>query len=229
METNVPGEISAETIKVTAADGFVLEAYRAKPAGPARGAVVVLQEIFGLTEQMKGVVRAYAQLGYDTIFPCVFDRAAPGTVVPFSEAPKGRDMAYGLSIEKVRLDVAAVAKAVANPHGVWLLGFCWGGGVLVDLAAHLDVAGGIAFYGTKLDTYLDQTPRCPMLFHFGETDPNSPPDLIAKLQAAYPTAETHIYTGAGHAFANDVRPTFVPAAAELARSRTLDFISRTTR
>ena len=83
----------------------------------------------------------------------------------------------------------------------------------------------IAFYGTRLSTYLDLKPKCPLLFHFGATDPNSTPEIIEKIRRTFPSAETYIYE-AGHAFANDVRPTYVEAAAKLARSRTIDFLAK---
>ena len=155
-------DIVEETIKLTAADGFSLEAFRATPKSGRKGGLVVLQEIFGLTDQLKGVVRAYARDGYDTIFPCLYDRVAPGTVVPFSDPNRGRDMAYGLDLEKVMLDIAAVVERVQNDHGVSILGFCWGGGVIVRAAAEFDLRGAIAFYGTRLPTYLDQKPKCPL-------------------------------------------------------------------
>jgi len=218
--------ITETTEPLTAADGFVLEAFRARPSeGAGKGGLVILQEIFGLTDQLKGVVRAYAQDGYDTIFPCVYDRVAPGTVVPFSEPDRGRDLAYGLPLDKVMLDIAAAADRVRGPHGVSVLGFCWGGGVVIRAAAELKLRGAIAFYGTRLATYFDQMPQCPLLFHFGATDPNSTPEIIAALRKAFPDAETHVYE-AGHAFANEVRPAYVAAAASLARSRTLDFLAR---
>ena len=92
-------------------------------------------------------------------------------------------------------------------------------------AAEIELKGAIAFYGTRLPTYLSCQPKCPLLFHFGKTDPNSTPEIIAQVRAAYPTAETHLYE-AGHAFANDVRPAYVADAAETARARTLDFLAR---
>jgi carboxymethylenebutenolidase len=218
-------EISDGMIKVTAADGFTLEAFRATPAGTPKGGLVILQEIFGITDQLKGVVRSYAHDGYDTIIPALYDRAAPGTVVPFNEPDRGRDLAYGLAMDKVMLDIAAAADRVRGPRGVSVLGFCWGGGVIVRAAAEIDLKGAIAFYGTRLPTYLSLKPKCPLLFHFGKTDPNATPEIIAQVKAAYPTAETHLYE-AGHAFANEVRPAYVASAAETARARTLDFLAR---
>ena len=146
-------------------------------------------------------------------------------MVPFSEAERGRDMAYGLALDKVILDVAAAAACVGNPHGVSVLGFCWGGGVIVRAAADIDLRGAIAFYGTRLPSYLDCKPKCPLLFHFGKTDPNATPEIIAQVLAAFPNAESYTYD-AGHAFANEVRPAYVESAATLARRRTLDFLAK---
>ena len=210
---------------LTAADGFKFEAFRATPAGPVRGGLIILQEIFGITDQLKEVVRSYARDGYDTIIPALYDRVAPQTVVPFSDPNRGRDMAYALPLDKVILDIAAAAACVRGAHGVSVLGFCWGGGVIVRAAAEIDLRGAIAFYGTRLPTYLDCKPKCPLLFHFGATDPNSTPEIIAQVRQALPAAETHLYE-AGHAFANDVRPTYVAAAADAARARTLGFLAR---
>src|SRR5690348_4451121 len=148
--------IAEEMIKLTAADGFSFEAFRAHPARASKGGLVILQEIFGLTDQLKGVARSYALEGYDAIVPCLFDRVAPGTVVPFGEANRGRDLAYGLALDKVMLDIDAAARKVRTDRGVSVLGFCWGGGVIVRAAAELELKGAIAFYGTRLMTYLDQ-------------------------------------------------------------------------
>ena len=218
-------DINESMTSLKAGDGFVLDAFRAAPTGEPRGALVILQEIFGVTDQLKEVVRSYARDGYDTIIPALYDRVAPGTVVPFSDANRGRDLAYGLALDKVMLDITAAADRVRGPHGVSVLGFCWGGGVIVRAAAEIDLEGAIAFYGTRLPTYLDCKPKCPLLFHFGSTDPNSPPETIEAVRAAFPSAEIHLYV-AGHAFANDVRPTYVAEAAEAARARTLDFLAR---
>ncbi|MFN3658321.1 MAG: dienelactone hydrolase family protein [Pseudolabrys sp.] len=220
-----PVEITETTPTLRAADGHAFGAFRATPKQEVKGGLVILQEIFGITDQLRGVVRAYARDGYDTIIPALYDRVAPGTVVPFNEPDRGRDLAYGLPLDKAMLDIAATVNCVDNKRGVSLLGFCWGGGVIIRAAAELNLRGAIAFYGTRLPTYLDRKPKCPLLFHFGKTDPNSTPEIIAQVQAAFPAAETHVYE-AGHAFANDVRPAYVESAASLARRRTLDFLAR---
>lgn len=218
-------DIAESTVSLTAGDGFKLSAFRGTPRQGSRGGLVILQEIFGLTDQMKGVVRSYARDGYDTIFPCFYDRIAPNTVIPFDQGDRGRELGYGLSLDKVMLDLAAAVRAVKGPHGVSVAGFCWGGGVIVRAAAELDLRGAIAFYGTKLGDYLTQKPKCPLLFHFGAKDAHSPPELIAKVASTFPSSERYSYD-AGHAFANDARPSYVPAAAETARARTLAFLAK---
>ena len=222
---STPADITDSTIKLTAADGFTFEAFRATPKQSGKGGLVILQEIFGVTDQLKGVVRAYARDGYDTIIPALYDRIAPGTVVPFNEPDRGRDMAYNMPLDKAMLDIAAVVECVRGPHGVSILGFCWGGGAIIRAAAELNLRGAIAFYGTRLATYFDQKPKCPLLFHFGKTDPNSTPEIIEQVRKTFPSAETCIYE-AGHAFANEVRPAYVEAAAKTARERTLEFLQR---
>ena len=58
--TNEASDIAEQMIKLTAADGFSFQGFRASPKGESRGGLVILQEIFGLTDQMKSVVRSYA-------------------------------------------------------------------------------------------------------------------------------------------------------------------------
>ena len=214
-----------ETVALKAADGGEITGFRARPASGARGALIVLQEIFGLTDQMKSVVRFYAGKGYDTIFPCFYDRVERGLMVPFDEIERARATAAGLDQDKVIADIGAAAEAVNHPNGVSVIGFCWGGGVIVRAAADLSLKGAIAFYGTRLETFLEHKAKCPLLFHFGEADHYSPPEVIEQVRKTFPNAETYIYN-AGHAFANDARPSYDPQAAELAIERTLAFLER---
>lgn len=219
------GQDSSERmIRLTAEDGFTFDAFEAIPEGKAVGGLVVIQEIFGMTDQLKSVARAYARDGYHTILPALFDRASPGTVVPFDEAERGRDLMLGLNPDHVLLDLAAAIKAAETESGVSVVGFCWGGGQAYRAACAFKLTSAVAFYGTRLDTMLGKSPQCPTLFHFGETDSHTPPELVEALQKAVPDAEIHLYP-AGHAFANDARPSYVQDAAELARMRTMAFLT----
>ena len=211
-------------VQLTASDGFKLDAFEVSAGATSRGGIVILQEIFGVTDQLKGVARSYARQGFDTIVPTLFDRAAPKTLVPFSEPDRGRQTMHGLDRDKTLLDIAAAVARLDRGKGVSVIGFCWGGGLALRCASELQLNGVAIFYGTALPTLLGKAPKCPVLFHFGATDPNSPPEVVEAVREAIPSAETHVYE-AGHAFANEARSNvYVKEAAESAHARTLAFL-----
>lgn len=219
--------VSEEMVRIEAGDGFSFDAFHAKPAdGDAIGGLVILQEIFGLTDQLKSVARAYAAEGFDVVLPSLFDRVAPNVVVPFSEGDRGREIMMQVPKDKIIGDIGAAAKSVsAKGGGASVLGFCWGGGLALRAAGALNLRAAVAFYGTRLGDLLSVPPKCPMLFHFGRTDSHSPPEVIDAVRGAIPDAECYIYE-AGHAFANDARDSYVKDAAELAHERTKAFLAR---
>ncbi len=218
--------MSEQMTKVTAADGHTFDAFRATPDGEIKGGVVVLQEIFGMTDQLKNVTRYWAEQGYDTILPAMYDRIAPNSVISFDDTESAQGMMKQFDADLVLKDIAASVEAVESGKGVSIIGFCWGGGAATRMASILDLKGTISYYGTMLANNAANGAKCATLFHFGETDQHSPPEIIDGVKANIPDAESYVYA-AGHAFANDARPNFyVEDAALEARSRTLDFLNR---
>jgi carboxymethylenebutenolidase len=213
--------------RLTASDGHRFECWMAEPVGPAWGGLVVLQEIFGVTDQLKGVAARYAALGLVAAVPALFDRQAPSTVVPFDEAPKGRALMEAADMDAALRDTAAVVAALADRGlKVAVMGFCWGGGLVIRAAQTLPIACGVSFYGTRLPLYLDRPMPVPVLGHFGRRDDHVPTEMREKAQAALPLLDMQLYE-AGHAFANDARPAaHVPEAAALAHARTEAFLRR---
>jgi carboxymethylenebutenolidase len=213
-------------VQLKASDGFTHDAFEVSVGEKRRGGVVILQEIFGVTDQLKSVARNYAKEGFDAIVPALFDRAAPKTVVPFDQGERGRETMMGLDKAKTMLDIAAAVERLNRGSGVSVMGFCWGGGLALSSACELALTSAVSFYGTMLQNRLGKTPKCPILFHFGATDTHSPPEVIEAVKKAIPSAETYTYE-AGHAFANDARPNFyVKEAAETAHARTLEFLRK---
>jgi len=211
---------------LTAADGHRLDCWIEAAEGTRKGGLVILQEIFGVTDQLKGVAKRYAGLGYEVAIPALFDRKERGAVIPFSEGPRGRDMMLASDLEETVMDIAAaVDRLKAGGGKVAAMGFCWGGGLAIRAAQKLDVAGAVAFYGTRLPQYLDCPLKAPVLGHFGTTDDHVPPEMLDEAKAYLPELEVHMYE-AGHAFANDARPSYVAEAADLAHKRTEEFLAR---
>lgn len=221
--------MTEQMTRLTAADGFILDAFcvTGEPlaTGQSRGGLVVLQEIFGVGDQLKSVARRFAAEGYDVVVPALFDRVSPATVIPFDEAERGRETAFKLNVDEVMLDVEAAVRQVDGGQGVTVLGFCWGGGMAIRAAGQLQLAGAIAYYGTGLDKHSLKGANCPVLLHFGETDPLAPPEIVELVKQHIPQAEIYSYA-AGHAFANDARASYVPEAAGQAWERSLAFLRR---
>ncbi|HUV21533.1 MAG TPA: dienelactone hydrolase family protein [Gammaproteobacteria bacterium] len=217
--------MSEQMLKVNAEDGHIFDAFRATPDHP-KGGLVILQEIFGMTEQLKSVARTWAADGYDTILPAMYDRIKPNSVVAFDDMETAQQMMKQFDPDSVLKDIRAAAAAVDGNNGVSLLGFCWGGGVAARMASELDVKGIVSYYGTMLTTNTANGANCATLFHFGESDQHSPPDIINKVKQNIPGALCYVYA-TGHAFANDARPDFFDHnATRLARRRSLEFLNR---
>lgn len=211
---------------LTARDGHTFECWMANARGERQGGIVVLQEIFGITEQLKGVAERYANLGYDVAIPALFDRHEKSAVIPFDQAPRGRDMMLASDLEETMSDIGAAVDTLRKRGvSVGVIGFCWGGGLAIRAAQVLDVACAVAFYGTRLPQYLDKPLRAPVLAHFGTRDDHVPPEMREEAQAKLPEMEVHLYD-AGHAFANDARPSYVPEAAETAHALTEKFLTQ---
>ncbi len=214
-------------IDLTAEDGFQLGAYQATPNhGEPRGAVVVIQEVFGVNPHIRDVCDRYAELGYTAIAPALYDRFQPGFEVGYTadDIAQGRAMKTKANemIETVLLDVAAARQAAEAFTGkVGLTGFCWGGMVTWLGACRLDFDAASSFYGGGILPFLDEQPRCPMLMHFGRTDASIPMGDVEQIVAAdHPGVEVHVYE-AGHGFNCDRREDYSPHACQVAMMRTI--------
>ena len=213
-----------ERIELTAADGFTLGAWRAAPAGPPRGGVVVVQEIFGVNAHIREVTDGYAEAGYLAIAPALFDRVEADVELGYDEAgmARGIDIARGrLEIDAALLDIAAAVEAASVGGDVGVVGYCFGGLLAWLAACRVDgVACASSYYGGGVAGVADLVPRCPVIFHFGALDAHIPAEQVEKVRAAQPDCPVHVYD-ADHGFNCDHRASHDAAAAALARERTL--------
>ena len=210
-----------------AADGHRLAAYRAAPSGKARGALVVIQEIFGVNSHIRSVVDGYAADGWLAVAPAMFDRVERGIEIGYTPADieRGRDLKGRCSNDHALLDIAAAVESVRSAGKVAVIGYCWGG-TLAWLAAcrQPGIAAAVSYYGGGIGELVDLTPRCPVLAHFGDRDASIPLTVVDALRAAHPGIEAHVYP-AGHGFNCDQRGSFDAASAKLARERSLAFLN----
>ncbi|MBV9994927.1 MAG: dienelactone hydrolase family protein [Caulobacteraceae bacterium] len=212
-------------IKSTAADGFEFAALHAEPQGRRRGAVIVIQEIFGVDRYVREDVERWSKLGFEALAPSMFDRVAPGLDVGHDEAgmQAARAAVAKAKPEDALADIAACI-AYLKPRGpVFIVGYCYGGAMVWQAAGRLEgLAAGSSYYGGGVAAAADLTPKCPVICHFGRKDGFIPADEVkAKLAAAQPKVPVYIYEKSGHGFNNDGRPDSDLDDAKLARERTL--------
>jgi carboxymethylenebutenolidase len=229
--------VDGQTVEVTTADG-PMPVYEAVPDGPARGAVIVVQEAFGVNDHIEDVTRRFATAGYHAVAPHLFHRAGGGTA-SYEDFNQVIPLFEGLTDEGILMDIDAAREILAaagfTDAQTGIVGFCFGGRTtfLVALRRRLGAASG--FYGGGLvKRRFPQFPelageaaslQTPWLGLFGDEDASIPIEEVEELREALvaspvPT-EIVRYPGAEHGFHCDVRASYDAEAAADAWSRTL--------
>ena len=214
-----------ETVTLTSPlDGFEFAAYRAAPADARRGGLIVIQEIFGVTQHIHDVADGFAAEGYETLAPSFFDRRQKGFQAGYDAGgvALGRRLSEETPWTEVAADLTAAVAALRPP--VFVVGYCWGGTAAWLAAARVKgVAAASCYYGRRIPELMGEPPHCPTILHFGRHDASIPPDVVDAIADAYPDMHVHRYD-AGHGFASD-RADHHPDAARLAALRTLQLFA----
>jgi len=211
-----------ETIRLTSRfDGFELGAYHAAPDDARRGGLVLIQEIFGITDHIRELADGFAADGYEVIAPAFYDRLQPGFAADYSPEAiaKGVEYSQATPWDQVAGDLQAAVDALKPP--VFAAGFCWGGAATWLAACRCTgLSAASAFYGRRITELKDETPKVPIILHFGRTDASIPPERVEEIGEAHPDVPLHLYD-AGHGFVSDRRSDYHADSARLARLRTL--------
>jgi carboxymethylenebutenolidase len=213
--------------RLMARDGHEFDAWLAPATSTPRGAILVLQEIFGVNAHIRSVADGFAAQGYVAIAPCLFDRVKRGVELDYSPASvdQGRGYVAQLKEPQVLADLTACINVVRRNGPVGVVGYCWGGSLAYLAACELPVRAAVSYYGTRVAQLLDRRPRVPVQYHFGAKDQTIPPANIDRIRTAHPQGEYHIYD-ADHGFNCDARASYDAAAAQLAAERTQAFFAR---
>lgn len=212
------------------------------PASGSGPGIVLLQEIFGVSGYVERRAEQLAGLGYVVLAPEIYWRL--GATEPI-EGPDALERGIGLVQQldwpaAVTDGAAAVQALRARPEvtgGVGIVGFCFGGGLGYNVAAHLEgEAGGqepadalVSYYGSALPGLVDVVEvQTPSLHHFGLADSFIDTETVRRVEAAV-TAKAattfHTYAGADHAFDNPDMPWHHPEASSVAWDRTVAFLA----
>jgi carboxymethylenebutenolidase len=231
----------SRTEPIRAHDGGTFSSHLALPTSESGPGMVVIQEIFGVNDYIKGVCERLAKLGYVALAPDLYWRLGSGIAIDEKD-PDGLQRAFGhvgrLDFAKAGDDATAALEHLRGlPEvaggNVGILGFCLGGGVAYMVAALSDPVTCVSYYGSGVpDTLgLAGQVRCPILFHFGGADDRIPIEkqqAVREAFAYHPGTEFHVHEGAGHAFDNhNAAMMHHERAAREAWAQTADFLKRT--
>ena len=200
-----------------------ITAWRADPAIPPIGALVVVQEIFGVNSHIRSVVDKFAAHGFSAIAPALFDHLEHHVELGYDQdgVTRGLELVNRLGFDQAVQAVRAAADQVAPSGRVGVVGYCWGGTVAYLSCVRLGLPA-VSYYGARTAQFLNEHPSEPLLLHFGEQDPSIPPEVVRQHYDALPEAEIHVWP-AGHGFNCEQRADYNETVANDALQRTLAF------
>lgn len=226
----------SQTVIVPTHDGD-LPVLRFAPASPNGAGIVVVQEIFGVSDYIASRSQDLADAGYVVYAPVLYSRLPSEPVLDPSSPSyieQGIAASSGLDWHTAATDVIAALGALRREPGierVGLLGFCFGGGLAFQAASMSDPDALVSYYGSALPRLLDLADKvgAPQLHHWGTEDAfiagQEQATVRTALHASPGTVDWRVYEGAGHAFDNPFPMLHHKAASEAAWPVTLDFLA----
>jgi carboxymethylenebutenolidase len=214
---------------LTSADKFQLGAYRADPSSPAKGGIVVIQEIFGVNHHIRAVCDRLAGEGYAAVAPALFDRQVKDFECGYTpdEIANARKFVANPDFGAMLRDTQAAIDELKKDGPVAIMGFCMGGTVSFLAACEgKGLSAAVCYYGGHIIKMVDKKPKIPTQMHFGETDAGIPMTDVEIIKAKHPECEIYVYPGAGHGFHCDERGSFHDPSAKLAWQRSMDFLKK---
>ncbi len=222
------GTLITERVTYPDRDGEELMGYLARLAeGTPAPAVVVIQEWWGLDEHIEDVTRRFADEGYVALAPDLYHGAVA------TEPDEARKLVMELDMEEAVVEIQQAIEFLLGQdyvtgEQVGLVGYCMGGGLVLQTVVASDrVGAAVPYYGTLLSPEEAAQVQAPVQAHYGTEDRFDLDALqemvqIIEEEAGHPS-EAYIYEGAPHAFFNDTADSYRPEAAEEAWQRTLDW------
>src|SRR5690242_19074298 len=184
--------MAGSMIRVKSRDGFEFDAYHVKAAGARKGGVIVIQEIFGLSDHIKEMTDRFGAVGYEAIAPSMYDRAAPGFIVQPKDVAahmqRGIELAMGNGPQNAMNDVGGVFDVLKKSGKVCITGYCYGGTMSWLASAQIDgLSAASCYYGGNIAGMVQLHPKCPTICHFGRKDAHIPVvGAVDKIEAAHP-------------------------------------------
>jgi carboxymethylenebutenolidase len=225
--------MSDEFVKLINKTGAKFDAFFAVPKKPNGGAIVILQEIFGINENIRSVSKDFAADGFLTIAPDLYWRQEPCVDLnPASQSDRERAMSLmkGLDLQLAIEDALVAARYLAEQPDsdgkVGCVGYCLGGKLAYLLSTQPEISCVVSYYGTGIQGALDVVPKvsAATLLHIAEADHLCPPSAQSEILRAIeqqPRISAMVHPGVGHAFARRGSASYDEASANRANAATL--------
>lgn len=225
-------------VRIPASDGGAFSAYIAMPEVTPAPAIILIQEIFGVNQEMRDKCDDFAAQGYIAICPDLFWRIEPGIQLVDSveeQLQHAFDLFGQFDVDAGMQDLETTLGFMRN-HGdcngqVGCVGFCLGGKLAYMMSTRTDVDASASYYGVMIDEMLDQAENIttPLMLHIAEEDEFVPKDAQAKIKEAladHPQVIIHSYEGMDHAFARGNGMHYNAGAATFANTKTAEFFAQ---
>jgi carboxymethylenebutenolidase len=225
-------------IKLKAADGSgEFAAYVVEPAKKTGGAVVVIQEIFGVNDSLKATCQEIADMGFFAIAPDLFWRQEPGVSIT-DKSKEEWDKAFALmngfdqdkGVEDLKTTLEA-ARAYPGANGkAGTIGFCLGGRLAVMMATRSDADVNVSYYGVALDKLIPEFGEisAPLMLHIAEKDEFASPEVTEAVLDGIEDndyVDAFVYPEVQHAFARVGGLHYDARAATIANGRTAEILA----
>jgi len=224
-------------ITINGRDGD-FSAYLSTPAGGSGPGLLVIQEIFGVNQSMRDMCDEFAAQGMVALCPDIFWRQKPGIQITDKtdeEWQKAFQLFQAFDVDKgvedLKDTLAALRGLDACSGKAGSVGYCLGGKLAFLMATRSDADCNVGYYGVGLDELLGEAANIahPTMLHVADEDEYCPKEAQAKLDAAFAGSSlvtVHHYAGMPHAFARLGGIHYHAEEANLANSRTYDFLKQ---
>ncbi|MEK8031571.1 dienelactone hydrolase family protein [Ideonella sp. DXS29W] len=230
----MPHPVTTEWIDLDSADGR-FSGYLALPPARRGPGLLLLQEIFGVNEHIRGVVEQYALAGFVVLAPDLFWRKGARIELGYdgTDAQRAYQLMGTITHERVVGDMQAALTALRQrpecSGRTGAIGYCMGGRLAYTAAACCSVDAAVAYYGGGIQNQLHLVPQieCPIQFHYAERDDHIPLVAVDAVRQALveKDAEVYVYPDALHGFNCWSRASYGPGPAALAHGRSLAFLA----
>ena len=218
--------------KIKSADGHLLPYLQFSPEKNKNNkSIIIVYEIFGLTDHIKNVGEEYAKNGFLVTIPDLYSRLEDSIILPYNKDgfSKGLDLKNQLGWDLPVMDIVALAASLRLEQSVSILGFCYGGSLTwLAMQKSFIFEKGVCYYGSSIPEFLELNVNCPGLLHFGKKDKGIPPLSIEKVKTYIKKNKNKVelfeYENADHGFNCNERKSYNKIAAEMAYEKTLKFL-----